>query len=272
MLPLQPGTKVPFDKKSTPDHPLCGGVNKATRDADVIRGWFDKFPTINFGVRLDDKTAVDVDVRKGDHWADELNILACFDDLPTTLGQRTTSGGFHAIYHGLSPNMHYRSDDTVESAIDIISGRGRYVVGAGFVVDGNAYQLIDAPIADIPFLSFKREHDQREGTSPTNLEAANPDHVREALGYIPVEIIDDRHEWIRLGIALKYEFGDELGRELWNMVSERSFKFDPGDQDQTWRSTTISRARLPRLRRSSGSRARVAGETRNTSSPTSSKT
>lgn len=57
------------------------------------------------------------------------------------------------------------------------------------------------------------------------------DDVRAALERIDA---DDRDVWLRVGGALHHQFGEE-GRELWDDWSQTSHKFDPRDQDKTWR-------------------------------------
>jgi len=177
--------------KTTPGHPLNGGVNIATRDAGTIRKWFADYPDINWGARLDGMAAVDVDTNKGDHWKDELTVLTNFSGLPPTLGHRTTSG-FHSLYKGLLPNLHYKSRDDVRSVVDIISGRGRYVVGPGSIVNGRPYQLVDAPIADLPdYLVISREREPTERASIVNDHPADEEQAREMLRFIRREDIDD---------------------------------------------------------------------------------
>jgi hypothetical protein len=53
-----------------------------------------------------------------------------------------------------------------------------------------------------------------------------------ALKHIPA---DDRQVWLEVGMALHGEFGD-AGRQPWEDWSQQSQKFNPADQEKTWRS------------------------------------
>jgi putative DNA primase/helicase len=59
------------------------------------------------------------------------------------------------------------------------------------------------------------------------------ERIRDALRHIPA---DDRDDWLKVGMALKAELGDE-GRPLWDDWSAScSEKYSDRDQDRTWRS------------------------------------
>ena len=61
-----------------------------------------------------------------------------------------------------------------------------------------------------------------------------PELVRDALGCIPPDV--DRDTWARLGMAIKSEFADTLGFDLWNEWSERGETYDERNARDTWRS------------------------------------
>jgi hypothetical protein len=54
----------------------------------------------------------------------------------------------------------------------------------------------------------------------------------EALACIPA---DDRSTWLRVGMALRREYGDH-GRDLWDGWSKTSSKFNEKDQQKAWHS------------------------------------
>jgi hypothetical protein len=56
--------------------------------------------------------------------------------------------------------------------------------------------------------------------------------IADALRAVPA---DDRDIWLQVGMALKDELEDR-GRLLWNNWSATSSKFNPNDQEKTWRS------------------------------------
>ena len=61
-----------------------------------------------------------------------------------------------------------------------------------------------------------------------------PELVRDALGCIPADV--DRDTWARVGMAIKSEFADTLGFDLWNEWSERGETYDDRNARDTWRS------------------------------------
>lgn len=56
--------------------------------------------------------------------------------------------------------------------------------------------------------------------------------LKEALAKIPP---DDRSIWLRVGMAIHSALPNRGGRELWDEWSRRSTKFQPEDQETTWR-------------------------------------
>jgi hypothetical protein len=67
---------------------------------------------------------------------------------------------------------------------------------------------------------------------PGGTEGDRRGDIEAALAQIPS---DDRGDWIRVGMALKAEFGD-AGRGLWDDWSRTSAKFNAKDQERKWRS------------------------------------
>ena len=57
--------------------------------------------------------------------------------------------------------------------------------------------------------------------------------AREALTYIDPNI--DRLSWIKIGTALKNEFGED-GKELFQEFSQRGDSYDPRGFEHTWKS------------------------------------
>lgn len=63
-----------------------------------------------------------------------------------------------------------------------------------------------------------------------------PGQLEQDLDDIPVERIDDYHDWIMLGQALHHQFGgSDEGFKLWDQHSRRSEKFDGKDMLRKWR-------------------------------------
>ena len=75
---------------------------------------------------------------------------------------------------------------------------------------------------------------QREKPQQREFHPGDCDEVRiaEAVRAIPS---DDRDIWLQIGMSLKDELGDR-GRSIWDAWSSHSEKFNPKDQEKTWRS------------------------------------
>jgi putative DNA primase/helicase len=61
-----------------------------------------------------------------------------------------------------------------------------------------------------------------------------PELVRQALGHIPPDV--DRDTWARLAMAIKSEFPDTAGFDLWNDWSAQGQGYDEHAARDTWRS------------------------------------
>lgn len=137
IFPCEPNGKLPVIK----DYP-----NRATRDEDQIRRWFDG-TNRNIGVSTtrfgDDKAlvVVDVDTKKGKR-GDETILGLELDgfDLPSTFEQSTPSGGRHIVYVADEPLK--QGTDVLGSGADIRS-RGGYILGPGSQIDGKPYAQIN---------------------------------------------------------------------------------------------------------------------------------
>lgn len=153
-----PNGKLPYRK----------GINEATRDANIIRGWFDKKPDLNYGVDMTGRVAIDVDPRKNpDGWLEELSALG---DIPTTLTNISGSGGIHYILDGFEAGQR-----ALSPCIDIRS-TGGYVVGPGSSVDGNVYRIhVDAPLAPVPEHIKARLSRRKEKAVDNSVAAAELD-------------------------------------------------------------------------------------------------
>lgn len=141
VFPLVPGGKTPL----TPN-----GFKDATTDADQITLWWTANPEANIGMLTAGLLVLDVDSKNGKDGFKELEKLeATHGALPATLTQTTPNSGRHYIFNA-------PADGTVGSRVNCpaegldIRGDGGYIVIAPSVINGVAYQLIAAPIADAP--------------------------------------------------------------------------------------------------------------------------
>lgn len=125
-------------------HPISSlalhGVKNATTDLKTIRHWHRREPRMNYAVATDGLTVIDCDSREA---------LADFRrryNPPPTLTVKTARG-FHFIFRGEMP-----ARNGARAKLDVKSGAGSYVVGAGSKhLSGAMYAIWeDLPIADLP--------------------------------------------------------------------------------------------------------------------------
>ena len=249
ILPVRPNEKRAFSKDgggkpqfATPGHPLNGGTLRATNHAPTIKRWFRDYPDINYGLALDGRTCVDVDVRKGEHWQFELSVVMGFDETPDTLANGSANGGFHIFFEGETENKNKAFKSGADpSCIDIKAGKTAYVVGPGCTVDGKPYRLLrDLPIAPLPdFVRFSGAVDAAptDTTDTTERETPPPLEVTvSALKYLAEhdkEATCDRGVWLETLAAMKFSYG-EAGRDAVDDWSETADNFDADVQDATW--------------------------------------
>jgi len=67
-----------------------------------------------------------------------------------------------------------------------------------------------------------------------NQERIDPGRAREILTY--VQGYDDRDTWLKIGMGLHDEFGNDLGFEVWDEWSRQSDKHDSMDSVRVWNS------------------------------------
>jgi hypothetical protein len=101
------------------------------------------------------------------------------------------------------------------------------------LVDGGFLDRVRTVADDLADLIGEEEEPRPAKAADTAPRGeADPETVRAALAAIPA---DRREDWLKVGMALRHEFGDD-GRELWNAWSAESDKFDAKDQRRVWRS------------------------------------
>ena len=130
-------------------HPRTAkGLNDATKDQQVIKGWWEQWPDSNIGVRTGQVSgimAVDLDVKD-----DEANGVTNWYDLlddhgpASTMTAFTGGGGQHWIYK-LPANVEVRNDAGTKLAkgIDVRGDGGYIVVAPSIHLSGDAYEWED---------------------------------------------------------------------------------------------------------------------------------
>ena len=130
-------------------HPRTAkGLNDATKDQQVIKGWWEQWPDSNIGVRTGQVSgimAVDLDV-KDENVNGITNWYELLDDhgSASTMTAFTGSGGQHWIYK-LPANVEVRNDAGTKLArgIDVRGDGGYIVVAPSLHISGETYQWED---------------------------------------------------------------------------------------------------------------------------------
>jgi hypothetical protein len=108
-----------------PHHACPNGVHSATTDQDVIRGWFAKYPTSNYGICTDTLPTVDIDPRNGGDksWRDL--VRKNYDVVGWRV--RTGGGGEHIMFGTVSAPL---PSCVLAKGVEFQSA-GKYIVGVG---------------------------------------------------------------------------------------------------------------------------------------------
>jgi hypothetical protein len=127
VFPLKKNSKVPHPKLSK------GGFKCATNNVELIKVWWKIDPHANIGLSLADSGLVclDADIYKSDCSFDELVEQ---HGMPTTLRQRSASGGLHLIFNCLPED---KFPGQIGTSIDI--KHHGYIVLYPSVFKGNKY-------------------------------------------------------------------------------------------------------------------------------------
>lgn len=122
-----------------------GGHNNATDDISKIERWWTQYPAANIGLHLDASGLVclDADVYKNDCVFSELTQQ---HEVPTTLQQRSASGGLHLIFKCLPEDTF---PGTFGAGIDI-KHKGYILVSPSTFAGGQYEWTNELEIADAP--------------------------------------------------------------------------------------------------------------------------
>ncbi len=238
------------DCKSPGKHPLVSrGIKDASKETEIIKGWFKKWPLANIGVVTgkDSKIlALDIDPRHGGD--DELDkLVSQFGRVPNDVMAVTGSGGAHYIFN--YPGEVGRCATNLYPGIDI-RGEGGYIVvapsnhmsGQSYFWDAEADPLAGAIPPKVPDWLLSKLAEKTK-TAPTEKNTVNKilttcevQKVRAALGFVSAE---DREQWRKIGMALHSTNAGEQAFGLWCEWSQQSDKFDLKDQRRVWMSFKI---------------------------------
>ena len=229
----------------------------ATYDLDQVTRWWRQFPDAVAGIELEAASLIVLDP---DRHPGAPDGVAAFERLcanrvlPAHPITATPGGGFHHYFQQpIIPLGCGRG--RLPPGVDV-RGVGGWIVAPGVMrPDGALWQ----PVEDTPTLIEAFRHDAipplprwlnellRPSVvrhSPTmSSPRCDDEEVTQALLRTPA---DDRDIWLRVGAALKTQFGED-GRDLWDVWSARSEKFDPKMQEVTWHSLVPGRISIGTL-------------------------
>lgn len=206
--------------KATGKHPMVGGGRTtATTDRAQVERWWTEHPDANIGAYMPDGVAVvDVDPRnEGDTtWA----ALVAGRPVPPTARVRTGDGE-HLYFLG-SP-----SATSLGPGVDVRRGANYVVLPPSRHRNGRRYEFVpghdlsdlDLCVANAPdWLEAAWGARATTPRIPTSTPRGKVDiaTIRSALSVLTAA---DRPQWIRFGMALKREYGDD-GIEVWARWSE----------------------------------------------------
>ena len=99
---------------------------------------------------------------------------------------------------------------------------------------------IDVEVADAPdwllhplLRTYQLEVDNSD-KRPAEADIRSMEKAIDAMEYIPIEVLDDYDDWVKLGMAMQWANPEWLG--MWIDLSKKSAKFDEQDCKRKWRS------------------------------------
>ena len=230
-----------------------GSMATATTDIDTINGWFQKQPTLNYGVRLGREVGntgkmpvvIDVDSYKPGG-AESLEALeATHGRLPETAEVLSGAGGRHCYYWA---NSSLSFAGTMGKNIDLkvngyVVGPGsRHVKGKYYDWEGSSNPFEGQAIADLPeWISTKFSKGKRDELNAENAATTEPlmayevRSIKDDLSYISAA--SSRAEWLNILMALHDR---NQSMEMFRIADEWSQgcpeKYDAGDVIKAWNS------------------------------------
>jgi len=217
--------------RSPGKHPLtANGVKAASKQQDVLAGWWATWPNANVGVATgltSGITVIDVDPRNGGETP---------PGLPDTVMALTGGGGFHYVFAHragvpgkLGPGIDVKNDGGY-----IVVEPSNHTSGKRYAWEGMSSPLDGVPCAPFPAGLVPALGGSRASVAAgaTRLPSAEVHTIRMALSYVDP---DERDEWIAVGQALKSTGAEEQAFGLWDEWSKRSDDYDASDMHTRWK-------------------------------------
>jgi hypothetical protein len=184
VFPLQPNSKAVYETEvcEAKYRSLAGGINRGSRDPEVINHWFEINEFINYGICAAGMAVLDVDVKHGKNGLEDLLSLG---DLPTTFCVVTPTGGAHYYFSGAEVSQR-----DLTKAINVRS-KGGYLVGPSSRINDESYDIWrDVPLAPLPDHLFERMSappERAENAAIPVVEYDAPSAIENAVAYLKAE-------------------------------------------------------------------------------------
>lgn len=136
---------------SSGKHPRTkNGCKDASKDDDVIRSWWKKWPSANIGIATGNGLfVIDIDPDKGGNDS-LLELERKYKPLPDTYVVHSGGGGRH-LYYTLPPGVALRcSGGVVAPGIDIRGQGGHIIAPPSLHISGRRYEVAEASIPAVP--------------------------------------------------------------------------------------------------------------------------
>lgn len=174
VFPCIPGGKKPL----TPN-----GFKNASTDIAQVTKWWRRYPDANIGIAtgaVSGLYVIDIDNKDGKDGSKNLGELeGKHGKFPGTYTVRTPSGGFHYYFTWLDGLGN--SAERLGPGIDT-RGEGGYVIGAGSVIGGRAYEVIvDLPPAELPMWMLELLNKPKAGLKKSNVRRSSPSSKPESV-------------------------------------------------------------------------------------------
>ena len=209
VVPNAPGTKKPL---------ITDWVTCASDNLEQVAAWWQKWPTANIGLALDDNLAVfDVDPRHGGelHHLDKLGV-----DFARAPLQHTPHGGQHVMYQK-PPSMRFDPSVPTLDGLEVKT-TGAQILVEPSEVDGKQYRWERSPFdLDIPRLALS-VCERLEARKPT---PRTPHEHGAGGGYVDLELVEDAlqsldpwaggyHWWLKILMAIHSEYPGLDGQKV----------------------------------------------------------
>ena len=219
-------------------HPRVRWREAATDDEDQIREWWAEWPDANIGLATGEVSNLWVlDLDQKEYGPENFERFRAGRDLEAAV-VKTGGGGAH-LYFAWEERADVRNRAGILRGVDV-RGEGGYVVAPGSChATGVLYEwAADREVGCAPPWLLELVCGEAEPVRPAEpktvriMDDAEVERIKSALAVIDS---DGRDVWLRVGMALHSTDAGSQAYDLWVEWSKGSAKYDPVDQEKTWR-------------------------------------